>query len=118
MRCNLKLGANIGFILKFIHLQLLLSIMKHFHYTLLALFVLFASGCKKDTQKKTLTHTATVNSIKHAKGLELYRYDGFTVVKVTNPWPEATDDFTYVMHKEGVAVPDSLKQYTAVQVPL
>lgn len=116
--CNLKLGANIGFILKFIHLQLFIIPMKHFHYTLLSLFILVAAGCKKEQQAAVLTNSKSVNSVKYAKGLELYKYDGFTVVKVTNPWPDASDNFTYVMHRKGAIVPDSLKQYTQVQVPL
>lgn len=116
--CNLKLGANIGFILKFIHLQLFIIPMKHFRYTLLSLLLIVGISCKKETPATAVTNSDTVNSVKYAKGLELYKYDGFTIVKVTNPWPDAGDNFTYVMYKKGAIVPDSLKQYTQVQVPL
>lgn len=87
-------------------------------YYLFLFVVLAIAGCKSDTQKSVTKNAATVNSVKHAQGLQLYRYDGYTVVKVTNPWPEAKDVFTYVMLKKGGIVPDSLKQYTTVQVPL
>ena len=91
--------------------------MKNAYY--IFLFVVLAiSGCKNDTQA-TLQKTApAVNAIKHAQGLKIYRYDGYTVVKVTNPWPDAKEGFTYVMQKKGGIVPDSLKQYTTIQVPL
>lgn len=72
------------------------------------------SGCAVDTAK----HAAIGNSVKHAKGLEIYRHSGFTIVKVTNPWPDAKEGFTYILSRNDAAVPDSLKQFTQVQVPL
>jgi iron complex transport system substrate-binding protein len=90
---------------------------KSLPYILLLLLVAFSS-CKKQSTVHTTASVKAVNSIKHAKGLELYNYEGYSVVKVTNPWPDAAESFTYVLHKEGVAVPDSLKKYTAVQVPV
>lgn len=91
--------------------------MKNAYY--LFLFVVFTiAGCKNDTQNITQKTTVSANAITHAQGLRLYRYNGYTVVKVTNPWPDAKDVFTYVMQKKGGIVPDSLKQYTTIQVPL
>ncbi|PZR21503.1 MAG: ABC transporter substrate-binding protein [Flavobacterium psychrophilum] len=87
-------------------------------YYLFLFVVLAIAGCKSDVEKSVQKNAAAVNSVTHAQGLQLYRYDGYTVVKVTNPWPESKDTFTYVMLKKGGIVPDSLKQYTTVQVPL
>lgn len=85
----------------------------------LFLFVVSAMvGCKNDQKTETQKNTVAVNSIKHAQGLQIYRYDGYTVVKVSNPWPDAKEVFTYVMQKKDSKIPDSLKQYTTVQVPL
>jgi iron complex transport system substrate-binding protein len=91
--------------------------MKNAYY--LFLFVALAiAGCKNDAQKSTQKNTAAQNAVKHAQGLQIYRYDGYTVVKVTNPWPDTKEAFTYVMQKKGGIIPDSLKQYTTIQVPL
>jgi len=91
--------------------------MRNLYYLLF--FVAFSiSGCKQETAPAAAKHTKTTNTIAYAKGLQLYRYDGYTVVKVTNPWPDAKETFTYVMQKKNGVVPDSLKQYTTVQVPL
>lgn len=87
-------------------------------YYLLFFVALSVSGCKSDTKRTTDKNVAVTNTITHANGLQIYRYDGYTVVKVTNPWPEAQQGFTYVMQKKGATVPDSLKQYTTVQIPL
>jgi iron complex transport system substrate-binding protein len=90
--------------------------MKNLFY--LFIFTLLAvTGCKNEPAA-SVVQTETANSIKYAKGLQIYKYSGLTVVKVTRPWPDATDGFTYVMQQKGAMVPDSLKKYTVVQVPL
>lgn len=87
-------------------------------YPLFLFVVLTFTGCKKETTTHTDSATKPENIVKHAKGLEIYRYNGFTVVKVTNPWPDAKETFTYVMQQKDGIVPDSLKKYTVVSVPL
>ncbi|RWX01042.1 ABC transporter substrate-binding protein [Flavobacterium cerinum] len=87
-------------------------------YPLFLFVVLAFTGCKKETSADTGSAAKPENTIKHAKGLEIYRYKGFTVVKVTNPWPDAKETFTYVMQQKDGIVPDSLKKYTVVSVPL
>ena len=83
------------------------------------LFILTILSCKENETATTRKNDLKVeNSVKHAKGLEIYKHEGYTLVKVTNPWPDAKEAFTYVMHRKGVAIPDSLKKYTVVQVPL
>lgn len=57
------------------------------------------------------------NQVKYAQGLAIYPYDGYTIVKVTNPWPKAESGYTYVLHKSGV-IPDSLKNHPVIQVPI
>lgn len=82
---------------------------------IIAVMVLFS--CKKDNN--TPTAIAPIqNSIKYAKGLQLYKYNGFSIVKVTQPWPGASQPYTYVMRQKNVTLPDSLKQYTVVNVPV
>ena len=77
----------------------------------------FAVSCKKEAIEKVKAATG-VNTVKHATGLEIYRHEGYSIVKVTAPWPDAKESFTYVLHKKDVTVPDSLKNYTSVQVPI
>lgn len=84
----------------------------------LFLFLIFAVSCKQNTENATVAKSETKNAVQYAKGLEIYNYEGYTVVKVSNPWPEAEKGFTYVLHKKDVAVPDSLKNYTQIQVPI
>lgn len=76
------------------------------------------AGCKNKTHSNDAAATKIANSLKHAKGLEIYRYEGYTIVKVTNPWPDAKEAFTYIMQKNNAVLPDSLNGYTVIQVPL
>ena len=72
--------------------------------------------CNKEIQPET--KSGVKNEITYAKGLEIYKYEGYTIVKITKPWPEAKDDFTYVLQEKNGTVPDSLKQLTIVPIPL
>lgn len=86
---------------------------------LLSLGLLTAvTSCKKEQQTTEKTTVVTTNSIRHAKGLSIYKYDGYSVVKVSNPWPEAKEGFTYILQEKGGIVPDSLQKYTTVSVPV
>lgn len=94
--------------------------MRAFIYKLFfSLLALVITSCGKEKQVAPVPASTPVsNSVKHAKGLEIYRYSSYSVVKVTNPWPDAQDSFTYVLHEKNVSIPDSLQKYTAVQVPI
>ncbi|OYQ34080.1 ABC transporter substrate-binding protein [Flavobacterium cyanobacteriorum] len=92
--------------------------MKNFISCLSVLVLLLIAGCKKQAPSIQDETAQQANTVKYARGLEIYRYEGYSIVKVTNPWPEAKETFTYVLRRNGVKVPDSLQQYPAVNVPL
>lgn len=93
--------------------------MKHFFLKSILFFLLVSlAGCKKNEAVSTDKNQAAANEIQYAKGLSIYKYDGFSVVKVSNPWPKANKDYTYVLQQNGAVIPDSLKQNTIIQVPI
>ena len=75
-------------------------------------------GCKQINEKNSTPFSASANSVKYAKGLEIYKYDGYSVMKITKPWPEATTGFTYILKEKNGIIPDSLKQFTVISVPI
>ena len=87
-------------------------------YSFALLNLLFLIGCKTNNENANNKILAVANSIKYAKGLELYHYQGFTVMKVTKPWPEATTGFTYILKEKDGIVPDSLKQFPVISIPI
>ena len=92
--------------------------MKKISFAITLFLFVIATSCKKESETTIKQAENTQNSIKYAQGLAIYNYEGYSIVKVNNPWPEANQSFTYVMHKKGITIPDSLKGYTTVQVPL
>ena len=83
-----------------------------FFFLLLLLFV----QCKKENQQEI--KSGIKNEITHAKGLEIYKYEGYSILKITKPWPESTENFTYVLQEKNGIIPDSLKQFTIIPIPL
>lgn len=74
-------------------------------------------SCKKS--QETQSATVAENAIVYAKGLAIYPYEKFTIVKVLQPWAGAQKDFTYILYKDNsLVIPDSLKKFPHVKVPL
>lgn len=88
---------------------------KQFLFAIAFLFMLIS--CKKEQAASALTENVK-NSIQHAKGLEIYKHDGYSVVKVTNPWPDSENGFTYILKEKNGMIPDSLQKYTQISVPV
>ncbi len=87
----------------------------------LSLFILVFSaivGCKKSENQNPKESATSENTIKYAWGLTINTYEGYSVVKVTNPWPKAQKKFTYILKEKNGIVPDSLQKHTTISVPL
>jgi iron complex transport system substrate-binding protein len=83
---------------------------------ILSFFLLI--GCKKNETAEVAKSPIAKNSIEYASGLSIVKHEGFSVVTVTNPWPNANKNFTYILKEKEAKVPDSLQKYTTIQVPL
>lgn len=75
-------------------------------------------GCKKNENAAIVKAENATNSIEYATGLSIVKYEDYSVVTVSNPWPNANKDFKYILKEKDAKVPDSLETYTTVQVPL
>lgn len=93
--------------------------MKSFISTFISLFAaLLLSNCKQnDTVSPNVTRTSK-NEIHYAKGLEIYHHKGYSILKITHPWPHATQPFTYILQEKNGIIPDSLQQYPRISVPI
>jgi iron complex transport system substrate-binding protein len=83
----------------------------------LSLLLSFTSCKKKDTLVINKTPKER-NTIVHASGLEIYKHKGYSKVKISNPWPNAKTAFTYILKKKNTVIPDSLKKYTSIVIPV
>ena len=86
----------------------------------LAFFISFflLIGCKKNEAEAVAATEIAKNSIEYASGLSIVKHEGYSVVKVSNPWPNANKSFTYILKEKDAKIPDSLVSYTTIKVPL
>ena len=93
--------------------------MKFSFYKVILFVILFSFiGCKKNDKTEIQNDVNTANSIQYAKNLAIHKHNGYTVVTVSNPWPDAVKNFVYVLKEKDGIVPDSLQKYPQISVPL
>lgn len=85
-----------------------------------ALFLVILSfslvDCKNESKPNVII--SAKNEVRYAKGFSIQNYNGYSVVKVKNPWPKATKTYTYILKEKNGIVPDSLKQNLIIPVPI
>ena len=82
----------------------------------LAILTFLFVQCKNETKSETTI--SPKNEVRYAKGFSIENYDGYSVVKVKNPWPKATKTYIYILKEKNGIVPDSLKQNLIIPVPI
>ncbi len=79
---------------------------------------LFVCGCQQKPAALDTDMQNGINQIQYAKGFSIFKYDGFSIVKIMNPWPNAAKDYTYILQQKNGVIPDSLKQNPIIQIPI
>ena len=93
--------------------------MKLFFLKIPLLFLLISVfGCQQKKAISTADIPNGINQVQYAKGFSIFRYQGFSVVTITNPWPNATQAYIYILQEKNAVIPDSLKQNPVIQVPV
>ncbi|MFH7013204.1 ABC transporter substrate-binding protein [Flavobacterium sp. FlaQc-52] len=93
--------------------------MKHLVSKFIFVFSFFLLvGCKKNENTENVKSEIAKNSIEYASGLSIVKHEGYSVVTVSNPWPNANKNYTYILKEKTAEVPDSLQSYPAIKVPL
>lgn len=79
--------------------------------------ILLFVQCKNETKQATTTPT-TQNSVQYASSLAIFKNKGYSIIKVSNPWPNATQELTYILKEKQGVLPDSLQKYPLINIPL
>lgn len=91
--------------------------MSHFLKSFFSLLIIFSFvQCKNEVSNTNII--TPVNEVKYAKGFSIINYKGFSILKVSNPWPEANKIYTYILKEKNGIVPDSLKNNLTINVPI
>ena len=88
---------------------------KLFSFVLYCCCVLLTQCQQPQKTEKTESKQAIVQ---YASGFTILKKNHYTLVTVRNPWPKATQTFTYVFAKKNAVVPDSLSRFPIIQVPV
>ena len=91
--------------------------MPRFSKIILCLIIVITSvQCKK----KSVVESVKIpkNEITYAKGFSIINYHGYSVVKVSNPWPKANKSYTYILKEKNGIIPDNLKHLTTITIPI
>ena len=75
-------------------------------------------GCKKELKTTAAATTSIQNQIEYATSLSIKKYPNYSVVTVSNPWPNASKNFTYILKDKNTVLPDSLQNQAVINVPL
>ena len=92
--------------------------MNYFSRILFILAIFLLIQCKENNAKANEDAVVSSNTILYAKGFSINKYDGFSVLKISNPWPKANKSYTYILQSQKGIIPDSLKKYNTIQVPI
>lgn len=90
--------------------------MKSIRFLFFSFFYFLLFNCKENNS--AVESSLKKNSITHAKSLSIEDGKHFTIVKVTNPWPNAKETFTYILRKNKSKIPLDLSQFPVIDVPL
>ena len=83
------------------------------------IFFIFITSCK-ETQKPQSTNILAEEEIQinYAKGLNIKNYEGYKIIKLTNPWPGAEASFTYALVEKGATIPASDSYDAVIEIPV
>ncbi|HET8838130.1 MAG TPA: ABC transporter substrate-binding protein [Flavobacteriaceae bacterium] len=74
----------------------------------------------QDHQKElaaVLAHGDTLN-VEYANGFEIVEYEGFKLVTVKDPWPQAEKSFTYLLAEKDAEIPEAVEYDEKIQIPV
>ncbi len=81
----------------------------------LFLFLLI-SGCKQE--KKEIAISQTESPIKYAKGFDIQTYTNYKKLIIKSPYPDAKEQFEYIILPKGEKVPDDKNELKIIRVPI
>lgn len=76
------------------------------------------TSCGQSNKQSSAPEVLSSDSIHYARGIQIYRHDGFTTVEVKDPWEEGGLLQRYILVGRNKPLPGNLPVGTVVRVPL
>ncbi len=84
-------------------------------YLILLFNFLLINACKQSSKPQKNTQTSSI--FKYAQHIQIKNYGEYKILKITGAYPGAPD-YNYVLKKTKKSLPDSLKSYQVINIPL
>ncbi|MGY5849703.1 ABC transporter substrate-binding protein [Salegentibacter sp. F14] len=91
--------------------------MKYLVY-LLTFLLLFSCKNEEKTTSSVAKPEGVPLEIKHARGFSIAQFDGYSLVKVHDPWPNSELDLTYLLAREKAVIPEDLQYDQKIRIPV
>ena len=75
-------------------------------------------SCKNEKSSSSVGIKAKEIEIENASGFSISKFEGYSIVTVSTPWPEAEEDFRYLLKEKNADIPADLEFDQAVEVPV
>ena len=85
---------------------------------LFSIFLLLTLTTCKKNQKTTLSITVNDDLVQYSHVFSINNYADFTILTIKNPFQKTAKTYRYVLAKKQVVVPDSLKNYERITIPI
>ena len=83
--------------------------------TLLFVF-LFLMACKSENKKSIINKSKS--PVKYAIGFDIQYFNGFKKIIIKSPYPEASEQFEYILIPKGKEIPDELNEFKIIKTPI
>jgi len=81
--------------------------------------ILFIFACKTDKKNPSdLNQAGDTLAVNYAKGFSIIQYEGYKILNIKNPWPEADKTYTYLLVEDESKVPSKVKYDHQINVPV
>ncbi|MEM7087783.1 MAG: ABC transporter substrate-binding protein [Bacteroidota bacterium] len=89
--------------------------------TFVLICMLSLLSCRTEV-KKTSSPSSEVETSKtevlYAKGFEIEDFETHKILKISNPWPDADQEYTYLLKKQEITIDDEANFDAVLQIPL
>ncbi len=81
--------------------------------------LIIVSSCRNESKNENSKNQEGEDvSIENARGFSIEKFDGYSIMKVHTPWPEAKDPFIYLLKEKNAEIPGDLEYDQKVEVPV
>lgn len=92
-------------------------LLKRLLFLLLPIFIVFS--CKTDKRNRSvIIQSGEPLAVNYAKGFSIVQYEGYKILNVQDPWPEADKTYSYLLVENESKVPSNIKYDHRIHVPV